>query len=73
MQDTKNNINIIHKIDEKKLFSYFHTNIVKSKEIDLKSLTFILQLIICYRLLKFFSNLGRKLYIPKQTVRMAWQ
>ena len=45
MQETKNNINIIHKMDEKKLFSYFYTNIVKwlkSKEIYLKSLDYLL-------------------------------
>ena len=32
MQETKNNINIIHKMDEKKLFSYFYTNIFKCKK-----------------------------------------
>ena len=100
MQETKNNINIIDKMDEnifiigvilqrsrtwvsskidlnlctvKRLFSYFYTNIFKCKKIEPKFLSFILQLIICYRFLKFFNNLGRKLYIPKQTVRMAWQ
>ena len=57
----------------KRLFSYFYTNIFKCKKIDPKFLSFILQLIICYRFLKFFNNLGRKLYIPKQTVRMAWR
>ena len=57
----------------KRLFSYFYTNIFKCKQIDPTFLSFILQLIICYRFLKFFNNLGRKLHIPKQTVRMAWQ
>ena len=100
MQETKNNINIIDKMDEnifiigvilqwsrtraslridlnlctvKKLLLYFYTSIFKCEEIDPKFLFFILRLITFYRFLKFFNNLGRKLYIPKQTVRMAWQ